>query len=203
MCSGTSSNDFVTLRHTGDNITGCRPALAAEVAWLEFLAAQFAVAGPLVFATFLYILARIGRLQISREDGLMLSFAIPPLALVTALSFFRGANANWAAPAILPMTILAVAWWQRHAWKRWIVATLAIGLVVQGLLLVGDAFADRISIAALGKQADLYRRTLGGRALGERVGEWPMPSTRKRSVPKAAARSRPWSTTCATNRFAP
>jgi hypothetical protein len=90
---------------------------------------------------------------------------------VTALSFFRNANANWAAPAILSMTVLAVAWWQRNAWKRWIIVTLAIGLLVQGLLLVGDAYADRITIAVLGKHADLYRRTLGGRALGERAAE--------------------------------
>jgi hypothetical protein len=164
------SNDFATLKHTGDNIAGSGLRFN-PVAPLEFIGAQFAVAGPLVFATFLYILTRIGRLRISREDRLMLMFAILPLALVTALSFFRNVNANWAAPAILSMTILAVAWWQRHAWKRWIAATLAIGIVAQALLLVGDAFADRISIAALGKQADLYRRTLGGRALGQRVTE--------------------------------
>jgi 4-amino-4-deoxy-L-arabinose transferase-like glycosyltransferase len=160
------ANHFATLKHTGENITGgglrFRPLDA-----VGFLGSQFAVVGPLVFAAFLVILVQAVRDKVSRQDKLMLAFAIPPLALVLVLSFFRGANANWAAPAALSMTVLVTAWWLRTGNRRWIVASLVIGAIVQAVLLVGDAYADRISIAALGRKADIYQRTLGWRSLGD------------------------------------
>jgi hypothetical protein len=163
-----ADNSFATFRHTGDNISGSGLRLRPNGV-LEFVGAQFAVAGPFVFATFLYLLARLARHRVSREDGLMLAFAIPPLALVTALSLFRDAHANWAAPAALSMTIVAVAWWRRHAWTHWFGATVGLGILVQVALVAGDAFADRLSIPLFGKQVDPYRRTLGWHALGERT----------------------------------
>ena len=162
------ANDFVTVRHTGDNITGGGLRFKPLDA-VAFVSSQLVVAGPLVFATFLLILVT-GR-SLSRADKLMLAFAIPPLALVTALSFARSANANWAAPSIISMTVLVVAWWLRsgRTWALW--ATLAIGVFVQALLMIGDANAYRISIPALGSKADLYQRTLGWRPLGAQAAE--------------------------------
>jgi 4-amino-4-deoxy-L-arabinose transferase-like glycosyltransferase len=159
------AHGFATLRHTGENITGTGLHFRPQEA-LTFLGSQFAVAGPLIFAAFLLILLRAVRDKVSRQDKLMLAFAIPPLALVFALSFFRGANANWAAPAILPMAILVTAWWLRNGHRAWLYASVAIGVVLQAALLAGDASADRISIAALGRNSDIYQRTLGWRALG-------------------------------------
>ena len=165
-----AAHDFVTLKHTGDNITGDGPRFQPARA-LEFLASQFAVAGPLIFGGFLVILARMRRLRLSRADLLMIAFAIPALALVTAVSFGRGANPNWAAVSIPSMTILVVAFWVRHGFRRTLWATVGIGLVVQATLLVGDANAYRITVPALGRKADLYERTLGWRGLGHRAGE--------------------------------
>ena len=160
------AHDFVTLRHTGENIHGTgfslRPLLAAE-----FLGSQFAVAGPIVFATFLVALVRIKSL--TREDAVMLAFALPILALVTCLSLVRAANANWAAPAVVSLTVFAVAIWLResHRYALWL--TVGLGVVVQAVLIVGDARAYRVSVPLLGeRQADVYRRTLGWRELGER-----------------------------------
>jgi hypothetical protein len=164
------THSFATMRHTGENITGSglrfRPLEA-----LTFLGSQFAVAGPLVFAAFLLILVQafLYRDKVSRQDKLTLAFAIPPLAVVFALSFFRGANANWAAPAALSMTVLVVAWWLSHGYRRWLIASLTIGVVVQAALLVGDAYADRISVAGLGRNSDVYHRTLGWRTLGAEI----------------------------------
>ncbi len=42
---------------------------------------------------------------------------------------------------------------------------------MQAILLVGDAFADRVTVPALRAKADLYERTLGWRALGARTAE--------------------------------
>ena len=162
------ANQFATLKHTGENITGAglhfRPPEA-----LAFLGSQFAVAGPLVFAAFLLISVQAVGGKAPRQDKLMLAFAIPPLVLVFALSFFRGANANWAAPAVLSMTVLVVAWWLRNGYRGWMIASLAVGVIVQAALLVGDTYADRISIAALGRNSDIYQRSLGWRRLGDEV----------------------------------
>jgi len=64
---------------------------------------------------------------------------------------------------------LAAAWWSRHQWWHAFIGTLALGVIVQALLLVGDAYAYRISIPALGNGADIYKRTLGWRELGGNV----------------------------------
>jgi 4-amino-4-deoxy-L-arabinose transferase-like glycosyltransferase len=163
-----ADNGFATFRHTGDNISGSGLTFRPKGV-LDFVGAQFAVAGPLVFATFLYLLARLPRNRFGREDVLMLCFAIPPLALVVALSFFRSAHANWAAPSVVAMTVLAVGWWQRNGWRSWFGVTVGLGVLVQIVLVAGDAFADRLSIPLFGKPIDPYHRTLGWRALGDRT----------------------------------
>ncbi|MEA2984457.1 MAG: hypothetical protein QOD94_711 [Alphaproteobacteria bacterium] len=179
------ANQFATLKHTGENITGAglhfRPPEA-----LAFLGSQFAVAGPLVFAAFLLISWQAVRGKATRQDKLMLAFAIPPLALVFALSFFRGANANWAAPAAVSMTVLVVAWWLRTGYRGWMIASLVIGVIVQAALLVGDTYADRISIAALGRNSDIYQRSLGWRRLGDEV----LQLARAHGAPTVAAEGR-------------
>jgi 4-amino-4-deoxy-L-arabinose transferase-like glycosyltransferase len=164
------ANHFVTFSHTGDNVMGNGfRLLPLEPLW--FIGSQFGVAGPLVFAGFLAILIRIRSTSISREDRLMLMFALPPLALVTLLSFVRAAHANWAAVGLLSMTILMVAWWIRNGLWVWLKATIAIGVMVQATLLVGDVYAHRLTVPALGRQADLYRRTLGAREFGLRAAQ--------------------------------
>jgi 4-amino-4-deoxy-L-arabinose transferase-like glycosyltransferase len=179
------ANDFVTVKHTGDNITGGGLRLRPMDA-LAFASSQFAVAGPFVFATFVFILIRIRQSRLGREDRLMLAFAIPPFAIITALAFMRSANANWAAPGIVSMTILVVAWWLRHGYWRWLWATLAVGAVVQAFLIVGDAHAYRITVPALGSKADLYQRTLGWRALGAQAAQLAHAS----GAPSVAAEGR-------------
>lgn len=160
------NNGLVTLRHTGDNIQGAGFHLSV-VSALEFLASQFGVAGPLVFGGFLLALPRMRRLR--ENDRLLIAFAIPPLAIITAQALLRGANANWAAAAFVSAGIVVVALWVRQERFRLIAATLAIGVMVQALLLVGDIVPYRVGLAALGPKGDAYRRTLGWRELGETV----------------------------------
>lgn len=162
-----AANDFVTFRHTEDNVTGggigFRPLGA-----LEFLASQFGVFGPIVMASFVLLLMRPRVFGMQQPDRVLIAFALPPLAIVTLVALLSKANANWAAPAVVPITIVAVALLvRRQAW-RWIYATLALAVVVQGALWIGDARADRISIAWLAKP-DAYQRTLGWKSLGTQV----------------------------------
>ena len=161
-------NGFATFRHTGDNIQGSGIVFDPRNG-LEFIAAQFAVFGPVVFAVLLAAIFRVASPAMSRADRLMLAFAIPPLALVGGLGFITRALANWAAPAFISAVVVAVAILiRRGAWK-WLALSLGIGVWVQATLLVSDAMATRLHVPRLAK-GDVYNRTLGWRALGERAG---------------------------------
>jgi 4-amino-4-deoxy-L-arabinose transferase-like glycosyltransferase len=162
-------NGLATFRHTGDNIQGGGVALD-PLKGLEFIAAQFAVFGPVVFAVLLYAIVRIGSPATGRADRLMLAFALPPLALVAATAFVTRALANWAAPAFISTVVVVTAiLLRRRAWK-WLTLSLAIGVGVQATLIAGDTMATRLNVPWLAN-GDLYRRTLGWRALGEHAGE--------------------------------
>ena len=161
-------NDLVTFRHTGANIQGGGLAFS-PLKGLEFVASQFGVFGPVVFAVFVYALAKIASPEISSRDRLMLAFAIPPLVLVTGTAFVTRALANWAAPAFISGVVLVTAILvRRDAWK-WLRLSLGIGVVAQVVLLVTDIMATRLHIPGL-PNGDVYHRTLGWRSLGEQTG---------------------------------
>lgn len=162
-----AQNGFVTLTHTGHNIGGDGVRFSPLLG-LEFLAGQFGVFGPVTFAVLLIAIVRMAKPEIGRADRLMLCFAIPTLALVTATAFVTRANANWAAPAFISANVLVAAILVRYAAWRWIAASVAIGIVVQIALLAGDANARRVSLPGLAKP-DVYARTMGWRSLGEEV----------------------------------
>ncbi len=159
---------WVTLRHTGDNIRGAGIEFNALHA-LEFVGAQFGVFGPVLFALMLFGVVRVASPAVDRADRLMLAFALPQLALVTADSLVNRANANWAASAFISGAIAAVALLVRHqAWK-WLAASITCGVVAQVVLLAGDTAATRLHVPFLAN-SDPYQRTLGWRSLGEQAG---------------------------------
>jgi len=158
-------NGFATFRHTGDNIRGSGAVFSPKNG-LGFLASQFVVFGPIVFGFLIALIVRSRKFALLREDRLMLAFALPVLAIVTALSFVTRAHANWAATAMVSSIIVVAAVLVRlEAW-RWLKLGIGIGIVTQGLLLVGDNMADRLTVPGLAK-ADIYQPTMGWRALGE------------------------------------
>jgi 4-amino-4-deoxy-L-arabinose transferase-like glycosyltransferase len=161
-------NGLVTFRHTGDNIQGEGIQFNAGRAF-EFLATQFIVFGPVLFAVLLSAIARIGSPKLTREDRLLLAFAIPPLAFVSVTATVTHANANWAAPAFISGVIVAVALLVRYGYWRSLAVSLAIGVLAQAALLVGDAKATRIHIPYI-RKGDVYMRTLGWRAFGQDTG---------------------------------
>jgi 4-amino-4-deoxy-L-arabinose transferase-like glycosyltransferase len=163
-------NGLATFKHTGRNIEGDGFELTIGKG-LEFILSQFLVIGPIVFGIFLVLVVRMPWRNLPRADRVLMSFATPPLALVTAVAFAHGANANWAAPAFVPAAIVATAVMVRR--KRWglLTASLCIGVAAQALFAVGDAVADRLTLPLLGKNADIYRRTMAGRSLGAAVGD--------------------------------
>jgi 4-amino-4-deoxy-L-arabinose transferase-like glycosyltransferase len=161
-------NGFVTLKHTGDNIQGGGLKLQ-PLGVIEFIGTQFGVVGPLLFGGFLVALVRWRANATTREDRLMLAFAVTPVAAIVALSFFRNVNANWAAATFVSATVVVIAVWVREGWTKLLATTLALGLLTQVVLLAGDVFAYQAGIPALGAKGDIYHRTLGWRGLGDAV----------------------------------
>jgi membrane-associated phospholipid phosphatase len=162
-----ATHNFVTFRHTQGNILGGGFNLSPLGA-LGFVASQFAVCGPIVFAAFLLALARPSRFRLERADLCMIAFALPALILVTLAALFTSAEANWAATSAISITVLAVAILVRQQQRRWLQASIALGLVLQMILIGSDALADRVSLSFLGKP-DIYHRTMGWKAMSTLV----------------------------------
>jgi len=160
-----ATHHFVTLQHIQANIDGDPGLDFQPLNVLAFLAGQFAIIGPITFAAFVLTLLRRSAIPLLAADRIMIAFALPPLVLVAANAAFNHANANWAAPAGLSATIVAVAVLLRRHEFGWLRATVVIGLAVQLLLSVGDAFANKVSLPFLAKP-DIYARTMGWRQLG-------------------------------------
>jgi 4-amino-4-deoxy-L-arabinose transferase-like glycosyltransferase len=160
------THGLATLKHTGDNIQGSGLNFNPLGA-LEFIGAQFAVFGPVLFAVLLIALARIASPAIERADRLMLAFAIPPLVLITATAIMTRALANWAATAFISGAVVVVAIMVRRAAWKWLALSLGIGVLAQAAFLAGDAHATKLHVPWLG---DVYHRTLGWAALGEQAG---------------------------------
>jgi 4-amino-4-deoxy-L-arabinose transferase-like glycosyltransferase len=165
-------HNFVTFRNVASAARTSGGLQLHPLAALEFLAAQFAVFGPVVFAAFLLAIARIQSWEGASANRIMLSFALPPLVIITIVALYSRAYANWAATGTISATILAAAVLaQGRAW-RWLGFSVGLGLVVQAVLLVGDAAAYRVALPFLppGK-SDVYHRTLGFRELANQAGQ--------------------------------
>ena len=118
-----AANQFATLHHTADNADWRGPRL--DLAGLaEFLAGQFAVAGPVFFAAYLAGL----RHAASPERRYLALMSLPILAIVSVQALVSGANANWAAAAHLAALVLATAVLAPR--PRLLAAGLAINLAV-------------------------------------------------------------------------
>jgi len=161
------ANGLVTMAATGRNIAESGVRLEPANA-LEFVASQFVLVGPIVFATLLVLAVRIRSSLVTADDRLMLAFSLPIYGAITARALIAEANANWAAAGAISAFVVATAILVRTGRLRLIAAGLAIGAVCQAGLLVGDRFANRVTVPALASP-DVYRRTIGWRALGVEV----------------------------------
>jgi hypothetical protein len=164
------NNGLVTAHATADYVAPSDGPFLDLDDTLNFIAAQFAVTGPVVFATLLVLFARFFSRNLTANDRTMLAFAAPPLVVVIFSGLYSGnAYANWAATAMISAVIVASTVLVRGGWWRALTTTVVLGLIAQTGLLLADPFADRISLRALGRNGDVYRPVLGWRELSERV----------------------------------
>ena len=94
-------NGWITLSHTADNANFKNYNLNI-FRGVGFLLIQLLMLGPFLFIGFLI---NIKNFKIDFENIYLLSFSIPIIIIVFIESVFVRANANWAAPALIPLLI--------------------------------------------------------------------------------------------------
>lgn len=153
-------NGLATFSHTADNVgwvAGAGRPAPGLAGLAEFLASQFAVVGPVVFAALLLALWRFGR------SGWLAAMAVVPLLTVSVQSLLDRANANWAVAAFFAGVPLAVA--VLAAWPR----VRFAGLAINAVLAVALPVLTLMPGLSLGDDGPLLKRYLGRAALSEEV----------------------------------
>jgi 4-amino-4-deoxy-L-arabinose transferase-like glycosyltransferase len=163
-----AAHGFVSYAHTRDN-ANLGGDLVHPLALLEFLASQFGVFGPLLFAALLVLVVVRPAWLKERPARLLLSFAAPTLAIMLGESLLSRAHPNWAAPAYVSATVLVIAWLVQKGRQALVSASIALHLCFAGFLMVGPQL-----VAATGSELpshlDPWNRLRGWQGLGEAVG---------------------------------
>lgn len=149
-------HSFATLRHTASNANWGSSNLFNVMNALNFLGAQLGIIGPVAGGAIVWGLVRNWRdPRYASADTLLLSLALPIIAIVTVQAFISRANANWAAPAFVSLSILAAAWLVRYAQRLLLVSNTGLNAalaVVLAALAVSPAF-----VAAIGQENSVKR----------------------------------------------
>ncbi len=160
-------HDFPTLKHTAD-ITVNKKAGGGLKALAEFWAAQWICFGPVLGSVAVVLLVRVKDSWRDERTRLLLWFALPLWAIVSAQAINSNANANWAAPAFAPATIAAVAWLLQRGKKRLLVIGLAINIVVVGLAYHWQQALVAVDVKNPEK-FNFYKRAQGWDELGRQL----------------------------------
>src|SRR5690606_21850255 len=85
----------------------------------------------------LALIVHWARGRAAAEARLMLMFAVPVLALITAQAFLSRAHANWAATAYAAGAVAVTLALAAPRWRRWLAGSFALhGMAAIGLCLV-------------------------------------------------------------------
>lgn len=160
-------HDFPTLRHTA-KITVERDG-GGPLALLEFVASQWGCFGPLLGAAFIAALPSARQRTPAGDFArLLLCFALPLWLLAIAQAYTGKANANWAAPAFIPATILAVLWLRDSNRQRWLTAAVVLNIAIGAIIYHGSAV-----LRALGANPPTpYAQVIGWDRLAQQLEPW-------------------------------
>jgi 4-amino-4-deoxy-L-arabinose transferase-like glycosyltransferase len=142
-----AANNFVSYSHTINNMN-LTDDLAHPSEVVEFIGAQFGVFGPILFTFFAAIAWKTLRPSGNAQPHykLLLVFSLPVLTIISVQAFLSRANANWAATAYVAATILVCAWGVHARKTKWLSASIALHLVVAGVLYNYDALTQTLGI---------------------------------------------------------
>jgi hypothetical protein len=135
-----AEHGWPTAKHTGDNM-GWRPPYVHPLAALEFIGAQFALFGPILFA----VLVRAGIRHVGRPDDtrktLLLCFSLPILLTLVLQALLSRAHGNWAATAYPAATVFVTAILLEHGRRVLLGISMALHIAVAAAIGIAPAFA--------------------------------------------------------------
>lgn len=149
-------NSFATVSHTASNANWGAENLFNIGKFAEFVGAQAGIIGPLAAGIVIWGLIRGWRdRNWASADTLLLSLSLPVLMIVAAQAFISRANANWAAPAFVALTILVASWGVRRGIGTIMAANLGINAVVA--VFLGALAVSPALVAAIGQENSVKR----------------------------------------------
>lgn len=120
------ANDLTTVSHTMDNAGWLRTGVDLNLAGAAgFLATQFAVFGPVLFAGLLWLPFR----RPGGDITALLAFAFPILAFVTVQALVSRAYGNWAVTAYFAASVAVLPWLYARA-RRGFWASLVVNIAL-------------------------------------------------------------------------
>lgn len=149
-------NSFATVGHTAANANWNWEKLFNVSNTLSFIGAQFGIAGPIAGGIFAWGLLRNWRdKKWDSADTLLLALTLPIFAIVTLQAFISRANANWAAPAFVALTILFTAWAMRRSNTLALKANACLNAAIA--ILLGALAMSPALVAAIGQENSVKR----------------------------------------------
>ena len=152
---------FISFHHTAEK-AGVRQWGLHWDELGEFVGGQLLVFGPVLIPA---LVRSMGRETISQRVFLA-SLGFPLLLGMILQSLISQANANWAAPAYLSLTLLTAAWLANH--PRWLAGALVINIAIGTLGYHYDGLAQSLGIT-LRRSQDPYARLRGWHELGQQI----------------------------------
>lgn len=134
----------------------------------EFLAAQFAVFGPIFFAALLVLLVRAKTIFADERRRYLAAFMLPLAVMMVSVAFLSRANANWSAPIYVAGTPLVVAV-LLSAERAWLVR-LSVLLHLAGAMALYNVDGARQALGMpLTAKTDPLKRLRGWSVLGQQL----------------------------------
>jgi 4-amino-4-deoxy-L-arabinose transferase-like glycosyltransferase len=152
------ANEFSTVRHLSDNASISHQS-ASIFGIFQFIGAQFAVVGPVMF---LFMATAAVRQWHDRKTKLLVWMSAPVLSLMIVQSYLSEANANWAMTAFPALTMLAAGWLSKIQKRRYSIIAIGVNFVLS-LLVLSVTVAG--SMGPLTPKSDPLRRLRGWQLL--------------------------------------
>lgn len=162
-------HQFATLRHTAE-IAQLDRQLFHPASLASFVLAQFGVMGPLMMLALVVAAVDRPAWRSDPRHRLLAIFSLPVLGLFILLSLLSRAHANWAAPAYVAATVLAVTMLLRRNHRRWLLWAIGINLLLAVPLYHWHRIAPALGIE-LRKGTDPFHPLRGWDAAGRQLAE--------------------------------
>lgn len=135
-----AEHGWPTAKHTGANM-GWQPPYIHPLELLEFIGAQFAIFGPILFAVLIRATLRYAGRPDDANKSLLLSFSLPILAILFVQALLSRAHGNWAATAYPAATVFVTAILLQYERRTLLAASMALHIAIAAVIGIAPVFA--------------------------------------------------------------